>query len=164
MIPLLLIHCSLTPFVAGLGAASFVQAYAITSSSIPDNVVDEVTTKDSIVAKVKATIIVTGVLEAMTGFFLLQNVVLTKKLFTSLVKSQRAVKWRNQQIANEIGFVVKEEELENLSTKVGVSERVSKHSEQLRNFESFLTLSISLVSGACNRHRDHHLRPPVPLL
>ena len=61
------------------------------------------------VAKVKATIIVSGVLECMTAFFFLQNLVITRKLFTSLVKSQRAVRWRNQQIANEIGVSMKDQ-------------------------------------------------------
>ena len=108
------------PYLVGiivLSVISFLQAYALDSSSFPASVVDEVNTRDIIVAKVKATIIVTGVLEAMTGFFLLQNIVMTKKLFKSLVKSQMAAKWRNQQIANEIGFEVKEEELENLSSR-----------------------------------------------
>ena len=74
------------PYLVGiisLSAISFVQAYAFASSSVPASVVDENTSRDSIAAKVKATIIVTGVLEAMTGFFLLQNVVLTKKVTAS---------------------------------------------------------------------------------
>ncbi|GMH92118.1 hypothetical protein TL16_g12251 [Triparma laevis f. inornata] len=113
------------PFLIGIiafGIGSFFQASTMTTGRIPDNVVEaeggeEAETKETIAAKVKATLIVSGVLECMTAFFFIQNLLVTKKLFTSLVKSKRAVKWRRQQIANEVGVSMErdQEELENLN-------------------------------------------------
>ncbi|GMI15759.1 hypothetical protein TrVE_jg6160 [Triparma verrucosa] len=108
------------PFLIGIiafGVSSFFQAYTMSADRILDSVVEaETDTKETIAAKVKATLIVSGVLECMTAFFFVQNLLVTRKLFVNLVKSKRAVKWRREQIANEVGVSMKDqEELENLS-------------------------------------------------
>jgi hypothetical protein len=106
------------PFIVALVAISIVtliQMTAIKASNIADQYIAEGETAEGISGKVKMTMISSGVLEAMAAFFFTQNLLVSRNLNKSLVKSQRAVTWRQHQIATEIGYELKDEELSGLS-------------------------------------------------
>ena len=108
------------PFIIALVAISIVtliQMTHIQASNIKDQYIAEGETAEGITGKVKMTMITSGVLEAMAAFFFTQNLLVSRNLFKSLVKSQRAVTWRQHQIATEIGYALKDDELSGLSRK-----------------------------------------------
>ena len=58
----------------------------------------------SVSSKLKAILLVTGIMEAMTSFFFVQNLIVSWVLHRNVVKSQRAVTWREQQLSKEAGL------------------------------------------------------------
>jgi len=108
------------PFIAALVSFSivtFVQMTSISASQIGEEYIGEGETAEGIAGKVKVTVTTSGVLEAMAAFFFTQNLLISRNLYKSLVKSQRAVTWRQHQIATEIGATLKDEELSGLSRR-----------------------------------------------
>jgi len=108
------------PFIIALVSISvitLIQVTVINASDIEENYLSEGEAGDAAAGKVKVTMITSGVLEAMTAFFFTQNLLVSRKLFRSVVKSQRAVSWREHQIATEIGMALKDEEHSQLSRR-----------------------------------------------
>jgi hypothetical protein len=106
------------PFIMtliGLCILSFFQVKLIDGYGTADPELRTAEEARRIAAKAKATVVVSGVLEAVTAFFYLQNLIVSRKLFDSLVKSTRAVSFRRTQLLNEYGVEDTNEELQNVS-------------------------------------------------